>query len=738
MANKTVYPFGTEGQLPSNIGIVNDRTTGGADKALSAEQGKILDDIIFQMNAYDIYRIDQTEINGWYINSSNTWTQVAASSQSNYGIIFIPITPGKRYTVYGDTTIALLKSTSRVSGEAPDFCDNYEGRIVVSAETFYSFIAPADANYLYFLTKSGGNEKNGSVKYSDADYEAAIRKNTEAIIQFNSKKIDTSSLTPLDGWTISSNGKWYKLTPTENYSSLLVPVTPGKDYTLIGNTTGDIFAVLKSATKSDGGTADFSESYPSRIRVKRYEHFSFTAPSDAAYVYLHTKSSGNEYDSYVAVPEPLYEQLAGVGDDGDVAKVKDGFDTAPEYYAWLKMEQATKIKWTPLKNTIQKPSSTGKFATTEQTGFPYSSAAEYDKRLGADVSIHTFMTAIHNPYSVMYTECIRGDYSRSAYGITYYGATNSGPYYGMVCSGLADYALGGEVPWLTNDLYIDLVTEFGLCEVIFDQSANGMKRGDILCTSGHTRIVKDVWRKNGVVTDVRISEAVQPLVIDNAVKSAANFNTYMAANEIVAVRYKELYKNIHYEPSPYVAVGDETPQTVVYNDDICCFAGDKAAFLEGDLIYIHCLNLDYPQMELYKDNVLVETITLDSDARAAKTSDDLAYAVNLSNDNLGYGMYKARLKNGNDYSDYTYFEVINASVTYADGVATYNSANATAVCWYWQRYHDSQGAKIYDVTPLDGQKSGTIEMTPPGSTWPLLKVLFKGKYGRVAARFLNR
>jgi hypothetical protein len=101
-------------------------------------------------------------------------------------------------------------------------------------------------------------------------------------------------------------------------------------------------------------------------------------------------------------------------------------------------------------------------------------------------------------------------------------------------------------------------------------------------------------------------------------------------------------------------------------------------------------------------------------------------------------MYKARLKNGNDYSDYTYFEVINASVTYADGVATYNSANATAVCWYWQRYHDSQGAKIYDVTPLDGQKSGTIEMTPPGSTWPLLKVLFKGKYGRVAARFLNR
>lgn len=42
MANTTVYPFGTGGSLPSSIGIINDLTTGGSDKALSAEQGKIL------------------------------------------------------------------------------------------------------------------------------------------------------------------------------------------------------------------------------------------------------------------------------------------------------------------------------------------------------------------------------------------------------------------------------------------------------------------------------------------------------------------------------------------------------------------------------------------------------------------------------------------------------------------------------------------------------------------------
>ena len=42
MADKTIYPYGTNGQLPSSIGVINDLTTGGADKALSAEMGRRL------------------------------------------------------------------------------------------------------------------------------------------------------------------------------------------------------------------------------------------------------------------------------------------------------------------------------------------------------------------------------------------------------------------------------------------------------------------------------------------------------------------------------------------------------------------------------------------------------------------------------------------------------------------------------------------------------------------------
>ena len=42
MANNTIYPYGVGGYAPSGNGIVNDLSTGGADKALSAAMGKKL------------------------------------------------------------------------------------------------------------------------------------------------------------------------------------------------------------------------------------------------------------------------------------------------------------------------------------------------------------------------------------------------------------------------------------------------------------------------------------------------------------------------------------------------------------------------------------------------------------------------------------------------------------------------------------------------------------------------
>lgn len=733
MANKNVYPFGIEGQLPSGYPIVNDKTTGGADKAWSAEQGKLacveIDknmDNIFRMNATELLLSDYTANNNWTINSSNLWSK---GSGNNNASELVPIVPGQRYRVYGQTIIAMLKSDSMVNGNSPDFCTGYTGRISVS--DIYDVIAPEDAAFMYVLTKSGGTSLTVSLRTSPANYDKVIVNNTESIYRMNVQVMDTDGLihsgvidNTLGSWSLSGSA-----------ACILYPITGGEKYVICANTTNNFYAFLTSNSISAGTAASFCDGYSSTMRILAGEHIEFTAPADAKFLYLRLSTTGGTLmDSYAGIPKTISEQFQELGLGTD--ETKDKFDTPPEYFAWKKAEQMLNLKWTPLKAVPK--STTGNFsADSEVTGTPYSSVAEYDKRLGEDVSFLTFMTALHNPYSLLYTENVRYSTSQSAYGVQYYGGSNCAMYYGVVCSGFTSYALG-TIPYVTGQ-YDDLA-ESGVFEKVYDQSANGVMRGDLLWQEGHTLFVQDVWRKNGVVTRVRVTEEWQPLARVRGVYTATEFNSFLSAQHIIIYRYKELYKNINYEQSPFVTVGDEVAlPAFTYNDDICTFAGDRASFAEGDLIYIHCLNLAYPQMEIYKDNVLLETITLASDSRAALTSDNLAYAVNLSNDNLTYGKYKCRLKDGDTYSDYTYFEIINAVVTVDEDydIASYSSANGKAEFWYFCKYHSTQGANVYKgLFPLNGGSSGTIDVSDHSSTHPLLKVLFRGEYGRVAGRYL--
>lgn len=84
MADTTIYPYGTNGQLPSSIGVINDLTTGGADKALSAEMGKELnekkaeftenDKVVVNQVFLDLYGVENEDywiINDWWIATYN-------------------------------------------------------------------------------------------------------------------------------------------------------------------------------------------------------------------------------------------------------------------------------------------------------------------------------------------------------------------------------------------------------------------------------------------------------------------------------------------------------------------------------------------------------------------------------------------------------------------------------------------------------------------------------------------
>ena len=159
MSNKTVYPYGTGGGLPSSVGIINDLTTGGANKALSAQQGVVIGDalglstILNPASVPGSISIDQSVL------SNGTWSLTDADT---LGYI-VPITPGIELTFTnnseGNCIIAFLTSDSHTAQSSVDFSTEtgFTSRIVVALGTSETYTVPSDATYFFILAKSATN-----------------------------------------------------------------------------------------------------------------------------------------------------------------------------------------------------------------------------------------------------------------------------------------------------------------------------------------------------------------------------------------------------------------------------------------------------------------------------------------------------------------------------------------------------------------------------------------------------
>lgn len=159
MANTTVYPFGTGGSLPSNIGLINDLITGGADKALTAEQGKELNNMIqggVASEAIDLSLFPELDnvigsSKAWYFDSSYAPRNSIAIPLNNYHKI--------KVVTSGHGAIALLHSlANRTVGGAADFSVSYPDRIISDDSTLEFNPIPSDANYLYIQTRFADGE----------------------------------------------------------------------------------------------------------------------------------------------------------------------------------------------------------------------------------------------------------------------------------------------------------------------------------------------------------------------------------------------------------------------------------------------------------------------------------------------------------------------------------------------------------------------------------------------------
>ena len=344
----------------------------------------------------------------------------------------------------------------------------------------------------------------------------------------------------------------------------------------------------------------------------------------------------------------------------------------------LKTEQLSKLKWTP------KSSFYGKTITNthlyqegvQQTGIPYSNNFNDYKYIGQTVSIHTFMTAINNPYSLIYTERVSTSNSQSIWGRTYYGP-NGNSYYGSVCCAFTTFVDGYD-GYIGNGPYRYFSTNFGLTRVVSkpgEYDINLLRIGDVLNNDSHSIVITGIRRDNsGNIDQIRISECTGGYAHGGArirTVSPSGFASLLWAysNDPYAIyRYNDFYRNTKYTPSEYVAAGDETtdPTQVSYNNDICTIYGDMASIAEGYQMVIN-YNLDgqhsgWTGIEVYKDEVLNNTYNISDIDQSTLPEGQRNHALDLGNQ-LTAGMYKARMTDGTNYSDYVYWEIISCNVS---------------------------------------------------------------------------
>lgn len=269
--------------------------------------------------------------------------------------------------------------------------------------------------------------------------------------------------------------------------------------------------------------------------------------------------------------------------------------------AILNMKQLAEVRYTPLTElpagTVDGNHSSHFKAGVEVAGLPYGSERQNAGFVPNFVSLHTFMMAIKNPNSYLYTVDTNKEF----------GNLNGHTYYSTVCSVACAYALN-IVPNFTTHQWKTLP---GM-ELIEPQSVYALKLGDTICTKaeggGHIVMVTDITRnKRGRIGQITITEAAAPRV-KSTVYTPETLEAEYPLNAWDYCRYGKIHA-VKHARSPYVAVEDETPQTVTYNTAIIPRKGDAANWRTDEAVEIDVLEPGtYTDVEVYKDGAAYKTI----------------------------------------------------------------------------------------------------------------------------------
>ncbi len=373
--------------------------------------------------------------------------------------------------------------------------------------------------------------------------------------------------------------------------------------------------------------------------------------------------------------------------------------------------QLTEFPWTPVCAipgcaVVRPTASTHSFvdsfhaAWRPKKGILYSSVRLHEKFVGYNVSFETYVTALANPNSVLYT--------RPQHKL----GNKMFSYYGTVCSALASYAfnLPFRIPcsqWASVD---------GMNEVTFE-TLEELQLCDILLKSSHVAVITGIKRnEEGAVRHITVSEATLPLCVTTEFTAEA-FRGYWLEKGYHIYRYSYV-DQVPYTPSPYVPLeGDPELPLPETNPSFMTDFGNAANYTLGETVEFSVLEPQWTEIRITGAEEYTVPI---NDAKAAFTPKQTgfytAYCVNGDEQSkpLEFGVTHFNIKIDSDINPTM---VSFAGIPAEDTVLGYMINTET---------HSLRGKKFFTEQEA---KAGQVLLKRPAAGRYYVIVLAKNKFG---------
>jgi hypothetical protein len=349
-------------------------------------------------------------------------------------------------------------------------------------------------------------------------------------------------------------------------------------------------------------------------------------------------------------------------------------------------------------------------------GVPYSEVAEYTKYLGMHVSMRTFLTAVLNKRSVLYTEQINTGGSESKYGLTYHGLSAlSSTYYGTVCSGLTSYVEGtkdvkisgsfsseykiakGERDETTGLTTIEIKRNGIWEQATIDELFELIEPLDMIWNTGHITIVSDVYKN--IFGDKQFfvwSEQSTP------VSFSAPFTKEMLLNRLNYTvnshpsgsdEWKEwaIYRvSYWWENNPSMPEEDTSkyiqddfftyPEELSIDNDISTFAGEYAAFsINYDNDNTDSYNNNKAFLNIHRGGNIYNTLQIFNEDDDETTATPIIVDISANSGTFIYNSSNIYDKDASDKDDWIIVDLTQLSPTLTHGkykARVVNSSNS--------------------------------------------------------------